>query len=196
MLIRTLKKSAVLRALLYGAGSGLVGVLLFILLLRLPAETGGELVATVKEPASQQEQYYAQQYGVYSTMEGAAAFMATAPSLNKAAVVQVGEQYFIWGRVALKKAEEKQQTVPSSFDKAFTFESSCPQQAFFELPLLLKDDKWLKNNFTEQASQAALPEDWAALIPEVQKLSSDVDVIRLHVMNHYYTQVDCLKITF
>ena len=198
MLVRTLKKSAVLRALLYGALSGMVGVMLFILLLKLPAETGGELVPTnnQQEQTSQQEQFYARQYGVYSTMEGAAAFIGTAPSLNKAAIVQVAEQYFIWGSVAREKAADAKQTVPSSFYKAFTLESSCPQQPFLQLPSTLKDDKWLKNFFEGDAKEESLPEDWATLIPEVQKLSDDVEVIRLHVLNHYYAQLDCLKITF
>lgn len=198
MLVRTLRKSAVLRALLYGALSGLVGVGLFILLLRLPVETEGELVPTTNptDQASEQEQFFARQYGVYSTEEGAAAFMATAPSLNKAAIVQVGEQYFIWGGVAREKIIDAKPTIPSSFYKAFTFESSCPQQPFLQLPSTLKDEKWLKNFFEGDAKQASLPEDWASLIPEVQKLSEDVDVMRLHILNHYYGQVDCLKITF
>lgn len=195
MLVRTLRKSAVLRALLYGALSGVFGVVLFILLLKMPTQfTEGELLQIDQQQAVEQVQFFARQYGVYSTQEGAAAFMATAPSLNKAAIVQVGEQYFIWGSVARARIEGKP-TVPSSFSKAFLLESSCPQQAFLQLPHTLQDDKWLKNNF-ETEERAMLPEDWTALIPEVQKLSEDTDVVRLHVLNHYYAQVDCLKITF
>ncbi|MER1985995.1 MAG: translation initiation factor 2 [Solibacillus sp.] len=201
MLVRTLKKSAVLRALLYGALSGMVGVALFILLLKLPTETDGELLPTnnqsnQSDQTGQQEQFYARQYGVYSTMEGAAAFIGTAPSLNKAAIIQVEEQYFIWGSVAREKAMDAKPTIPSSFYKTFTLESSCPQQPLLQLPSTLKDEKWLKNLFEGDAKEASVPEDWMALIPEVQKLSDDVDVIRLHVLNHYYAQLDCLKITF
>ena len=80
MLVRTLRKSAVLRALLYGALSGIVGVVLFILLLKVPTQvTDGELLPTTKEQKTdvEQAQFFARQYGVYSTKEGAADFMRT-----------------------------------------------------------------------------------------------------------------------
>ena len=82
------------------------------------------------------------------------------------------------------------------FYKTFTLESSCPQPEFLQLPSTLHDERWLKNLFEDGEERTALPEDWATLIPEVQKLSEDVNIIRLHVLNHYYAQIDCLKITF
>lgn len=200
MFVRTFRKSAVIRAIIYGALSGVIGVAVFILLLKWPTNTtDGELLSTdsqQEEKEVQKELFYARQYGVFSTQEGASDFMSTAPMLNKAAIVHVDEQYFVWGVVALQKVEGTPPTIPASFYKGFTLESSCEQAGLLQLPAVLKDERWLNYSFEQEKEMATLPEDWTTLIPEVMKLSDDLDVVRLHVLNHYYEQLNCLKITF
>lgn len=200
MFVRTFRKSAVIRAIVYGALCGVVGVGVFVMLLKFPTvTTEGELLpidVQQEEEVLQQETFYARQFGVFSTQEGAVSFLSTAPLLNKAAIVRVDEQHFVWGNVSRGKQENAAPTIPASFYKSFMLASSCPQAGLAQLPALLHDEKWLNNSFEEGEEMVTLPEDWVTLIPEVMKLSDDLDVVRLHVLNHYYEQLDCLKITF
>lgn len=196
--MRSMQKNAVLKAIIYGASTGLIAVLIFIAVLRMPVQDGGTLLAVDGEEEMvdvQQEQYYAQQHGVYSTEEGATAFVAGHPFLNKSAIVKVDEQFFIWSKVSNKKAELVP-TVPASFYKTFTLSSSCPQPGLNELPSILKNEKWLNISFVQDEATKNLPNGWELLIPEVAKLSNDVDVVRLHVLNQYLGENTCLKISF
>ncbi|MEK4230153.1 translation initiation factor 2 [Solibacillus sp. FSL H8-0538] len=201
LFIRSLRKSAVLRAMLYGTLSGIVGVILFVVLLKLPVATdSGELIPVDEQNnvsvTEEKELFYASQHGVFSSFEGATEFMAGFPTLNKAAVVEVEGQYFVWSKIASIKEDAIAVTVPASFSKSFTFISSCPEPSLQKLPSILKNEKWLNNSFDKTEDMTALPEGWESLITEVAKLSKDTKVTRLHALTHYYEQLECLKIAF
>jgi len=203
LFIRSFRKSAVIRAMVYGTLTGVIGVLLFIFVLQFPPAStsdNGDVIAVNEQNSAgddaQKEQFYAQQHGVFSTHDGATQFIAGYPMLNKASIVKVDEQYFVWSKVVNDKNEVITPTVPASFHKAFTLTSSCPQTELQQLPSVLKNEKWLNNSFEEQQEMAVLPEGWEGLVVEVSKLSTDLGVVRLHALSHYYEQLECLKITF
>lgn len=208
-IIRTLKKNAVAQAVFYGVLTGLLGVIAFVIILKLPQEPvepgeQGEVISTsqqqqqteVNEKDSVKQQFFALQHGVYSSFESAEQFLASFPTLNKAAIVRVGDQFFVWSKIDSEKVEGATQTVPSSFYKPIVLSSSCPKYAEKQLPKTLKDTKWLTLDRVASEQQTDLPEDWGVILPEIQKLSENTSVIRLHALINYYERLDCVKIDF
>lgn len=199
-IIRTLQKNAVLRAMFYGTLTGLISVILFIAILRTSPTSTKEMIAVSEQPENDvtavSETFYAMQHGVFSSEESAAQFMAGFPQLNIAAIIEVDDYYFVWSKFGLTKESVTANTNPSSFSKAITFSSSCPEKTLQQLPHTLKNEKWLKFSFEEGQTFEELPEGWELLIPQLTKLSSDTDIIRLQAFNHYYSQLDCLKVQF
>lgn len=157
---------------------------------------------TVVETTSQQEQeeivqvFYALQHGVFSSSDSAAQFVASFPTLNKSAIVEIEGQYFVWSRLDIEKVDTALTVVPSAFYKKLTFHSSCPNPAQLQLPKTLKDTKWLTLQGIDQADATAVPEDWVKRAEEVLKLTTNPNVIRLHLAKNYFEQLDCLKVTF
>ncbi|ATP41277.1 translation initiation factor 2 [Solibacillus sp. R5-41] len=201
---RTFKKNAVVQAVVYGALTGLIGVIAFVIILQLPKEPieQGEVISTSQQPTEVNEkgpvkqQFFALQHGVYSSFDSAAQFLASFPTLNKASIVRVGDQFFIWSKIDIEKVEGATQTVPSSFYKSITLSSSCPNHAENQLPKTLMDTKNLMLDSVTSEQQVNLPEDWSVILPEIQKLSGNTSVIRLHALINYYERLDCLKIDF
>ncbi|MEG0471802.1 MAG: translation initiation factor 2 [Solibacillus sp.] len=204
---RTFKKNAVVQAIVYGALTGLIGVIAFVIILQLPKEPVEqegqvEVISTSQQPTDVnekdlvQQQFFALQHGVYSSFDSATQFLASFPTLNKASIVRVGDQFFVWSKIDNEKVEGATQTIPSSFYKAITLSSSCPNQAEKQLPKTLMDTKWLTLDSVTGEQQVNLPDDWSVILPEIQKLSGNTSVIRLHALINYYERLDCIKIDF
>ncbi|MEK4426402.1 translation initiation factor 2 [Solibacillus sp. FSL K6-1523] len=207
-IIRTLKKNSVAQAVFYGVLTGLLGVIAFIIILKLPQEPvepggQGEVISTSQQQETEvnekdlvKQQFFALQHGVFSSFESAEQFLASYSTLNKAAIVRIGDQFFVWSKIDNEKVEGATQTEPSSFYKPFVLSSSCPNQAEKQLPKTLMDTKLLTLDRVTSEQQVDLPEDWSTILPEIQKLSENVSVIRLHALINYYELVDCVKIDF
>ncbi|AWE08179.1 translation initiation factor 2 [Lysinibacillus sp. 2017] len=201
-IFRTIKNNSVIQAVFFGSLTGLVGVFAFILLLQLPTqEQQEELVPTSQIPVEQEkvsQAFYALQFGVFSNFDSAAQFLSSYPALNKSAIFEVDGSYYVWSQLDLEKVAGANVTTPNSFYKQMTLTSSCPKHAELQLPSLLKDEKW----FTGQAlavnedTKNVVPDNWNQQILEIQKLSTNVGVIRLHLLMNYYEHLDCLKVTF
>ena len=200
--IKLIKNNAVIRAMLIGAFTGFLGVILFILILQMPQKKENDEVITTSQTQTPNEQesiaqaFLALQHGVFSNFDSAAQFLASYPTLNKAAIVEVNDQYFVWSRIDIEKVESALATVPSAFYKKITLESSCPKNAELQLPKTLKDTKWLTVQAADELEGGVVPEDWLTRVLEIQKLSTNPSVIRLHMFLNYYERLDCLKITF
>lgn len=205
---RKFKKNAVAQAVIYGVITGIIGVIAFVLILNLPKEpdSQGEIITTSQQPTVDKEketksdqvsqQFFALQHGVFSSFESAEQFLAPYPTLKNAAIVRVGDQFFIWSKIDTEKVEGATQTIPSSFYKAITVSSSCPNPAEQQLPQTLKDPKWLTLKEVSADQKAKLPADWGTIIPGIQKLSENNSVIRLHALINYFERLNCLKINF
>lgn len=207
-IIRTLKKNSVAQAVFYGVLTGLLGVIAFVIILNLPQEPvepggQGEVISTSQQQQTEanekdliKQQFFALQHGVYSSFESAEQFLVAYPTLNKAAIVRVGDQFFVWSKIDNEKVEGATQTVPSSFYKPIILSSSCPNQAEKQLPKTLMDSKLLTLDRVTSEQQVDLPEDWGTQLPEIQKLSENTSIIRLHALINYYERLDCVKIEF
>lgn len=198
-ILRTIKTNSIFQAMLIGSLTGLVGVGIFIMILQLPAEeVSDEVVPTTQivneEPITQS--FYALQYGVFTTFEGAAQFLSTYPTLNKAAIIKVDESYYIWSQLDREKIDGATVTTPQSFYKHVTVTSACQKTIENQIPSLLKDEKWLNGQALAEGDKQELPEEWLEQIAEIQKLSSNVGVVRLHLLINYYESLNCLKVTF
>ena len=196
----------VIRAAVLGMFIGLAGVGIFALLL-INASTlqdgsmtetdevpGGEVVEVNTLP-QQTVHFYANQYGAFTTLNSATEFMAAYPTLNKALAIQVEDKFYVWSMVSLEKVSVEGE--PSSFAKSFQlYSEACPQNAIANIPVYLQDDNKLKNNFEQSTNEDQLPEGWSTFIDSITPLSSDINVIRLHVLAHFLEQQSCLKIKF
>ena len=196
----------VIRAAVLGMFIGLAGVGIFALLL-INASTlqdgpmtatdevpGGEVVEVNTLP-QQTVHFYANQYGAFTTLNSATEFMATYPTLNKALAIQVEDKFYVWSMVSLEKVSVEGE--PSSFAKSFQlYSEACPQNSIANIPVYLQDDNKLKNNFEPSTNEDQLPEGWTTFIDSITPLSSDINVIRLHVLAHFLEQQSCLKIKF
>ena len=199
--MKKLKNNAVIQAMFVGSLTGIIGVLLLIVFLKIPVQQqqkqDGEAIAVQTEAQQEVVQvFYALQHGVFSSFDSAAQFMGSSPTLNKAAIINVDSQYFVWSRLDIEKVDSALTVVPSAFYKKVTLHSSCPTPAQLQLPKTLKDTKWLTLQAGTTADTTLVPEDWIERAEEVLKLSTNPNVIRLHLTKNYFEQVECLKITF
>lgn len=199
--MKALKNNAIFQAMFIGSLTGLAGVLAFVFILQLPTteKEVAETIPTVQTTEEQQQvkqQYFALQHGVFSNFDSAAQFLATYPTLNKAAVVKVDEQYFVWSRLDTTKVDAALALIPSGFYKSITIASSCPNNAELQLPITLKDTKMFTGQQIDSIDEQLVPTDWIGLASEVSKLSTNPNIIRLHMFLNYYERLDCLKVTF
>ena len=199
-ILRNIKSNSIFQAMLIGSLTGLVGVGIFILILQFPTEqvSEEEIVPTTQmvteEPVTQT--FYALQFGVFSTFDGAAQYLSAYPTLNKAAIVEVDGSYYIWSQLDREKVDGATLTTPQSFYKQVTVASACQNAAENKIPSLLKDEKWLNGQAVVEADKQGLPADWLTKIDEIQKLSTNVGVVRLHLLINYYEGLNCMKLTF
>ena len=199
-ILRNIKSNSIFQAMIIGSLTGLVGVGIFIMILQLPTEVSKEEIVPTTQMVSEepvtQASFYALQFGVFSTFDGAAQFLSSYPTLNKAAIIEVDGSYYIWSQLDREKVDGATVTTPESFYKQVTLTSACKNAVENQIPNLLKDEKWLNGQIIVEADKQGLPDDWLTQIAEIQKLSSNVGVVRLHLLINYYESLDCLKFTF
>lgn len=197
---RKITSKSIIRACIFGTLFGLCGVGLFAMLL-LSANKEQEDVAenekqtVVNATKNESTLFYASQHGAFTTKEGAQQLVAAHPTLNKSAIVEVEGKYYVWSKITTEKVKEE--TIPSSFSKAFTISSNaCPSKAIALVPLHLKDEHALKIYFEPNDGIKDLPKDWESFMQSIATLSEDVNVIRLQTLYYYLTENECLKIEF
>ena len=196
----------VIRAAVLGMFIGLAGVGIFALLLinastlqdgtmTTTEEVPDEEIVEVSTQPQQTVNFYANQYGAFTTLNSATEFMAAYPTLNKALAIQVEDKFYVWSTVSLEKITVEGE--PTSFAKSFQlYSEGCPKNSIANIPVFLKDDNNLKNNFEQSTNQDQLPQEWTTFLDSITSLSSDINVIRLHVLAHFLEQQSCLKIKF
>lgn len=200
----------IIQAAIIGSATGIVGVLLFILILNsmnskfINEQLNGEMIPVASQNEGNTilaegtyEQFYANQHGVFSSFEAAMEFVAEYPTLNTSAVVKVGDSFYVWSSVASTKESVKISENPKSFVKPFKLSGeSCSKQELKNLPSLLKSNDPSKFNFDGEESPENLPPDWQKISFALSSLSNDLAVIRMHLLAHYFSENKCLKIEF
>lgn len=208
------RKKEVVRASLLGLCTGIVGVLFFIILLnsmdsnvdRNKIDDGKKVTTSTsteqKETKSNlqeetSEQFFANQHGVFSSFDAASEFVSNYASLNTSAIVEIDKNYYVWSQVAPTKEEIKKVDEPPSFVKLFKLSSAaCKKKELQELPNILKSNDKSKFYFEDKKPKAQYPSDWQTVTVALTNLSKDLSVVRMHLLAHYYSKNDCLKIEF
>lgn len=206
-----ISRREIIRAALLGSFTGLVGVLLFILLLNsMDSQSANSSDDQLIPVSSQQtnktektvddgfsEQFYAHQHGVFSSFDAATEFVYGYASLNTSAVVEIDGQYYVWSKVSTTKEESGKIEDPASFIKPFRFSgNACEKPELKNIPSLLKSNDRSKFYFEGEDVSENLPPDWQTITVALSSISSDLSVVRMHLLAHYFTENDCLKIEF
>lgn len=196
---RMITRTQALKAIGIGSFIGAAGVFLFLFLFWLVTKqempAADEEAVPVQQFEGEQTVYYATQFGTFSSLQGAEQFKGQFPALNKALIVEVDGQFYIWSRVMLMPKEEV--TLPNSFNKTlYVVAESCREESFAQLGRNIKNEELLKSQNAQMTNGVLLPADFEQVKAQIHKLSTEADVIRLYVLQHYMTQNDCLKIRF
>lgn len=140
---------------------------------------------------------FAKQHGMFTTPAAAAKFMTEDPSLATAAIIQSGEQYFVWSAVGLTEAEISEGDEEGTFSKKFVADASMCEvvnakklQSVFAATELAK----IKSSDSEKGDEKT--EDLERNIASITAFTDDLRVIRLHLLSHYSYTKDCVKISF
>ena len=72
----------------------------------------------------------------------------------------------------------------------------CKEEAIAQLGQNIKNEELLKSQNAQLPNGVLLPKDFEQVKAQVHRLSTDADLIRLYVLQHYVAQNDCLKIQF
>ena len=132
-ILRNIKSNSIIQAMIIGSLTGLVGVGIFIMILQLPTEVSEEEIVPTTQMVSEepvtQASFYALQFGVFSTFDGAAQYLSSYPTLNKAAIIEVDGSYYIWSQLDREKVDGATVTTPQSFYKHVTLTSACKNAA-------------------------------------------------------------------
>lgn len=187
---------------------GVVGVLLFGFILNLANDKQVETAKEdVTEPAKEEDKvevaadaklsFKARQYGMFSTKESAVSFMATQPTLEKASIVQVGNQFFIWSDLFVNDVSSGQTDVLPSFIKnLYVSTKGCEDPKVKKIINTLQEDNISKNYFDSIAKKEDYPDDLTSIVQAISTFSEVSSIMRLHVFSHYLDQNRCVELSF
>lgn len=170
-----------------------------------PAKNSGETTPTSgpgTEPHAEPPlKLFAKQHGVFSTAASAALFISEDPALSKAAVIEAGGQFYVWSSVGLDGNEFEVSEAEGTFRKPFNADtSSCSAAGAGKLRKALSETalseiKTLTVAGTDGSEDEKLAE-FRKYILAVTAFTSDLPVIRLHLLSHYTHKDGCVKIGF
>lgn len=156
-----------------------------------PAETAGEKPLPL----------FAKQHGAFTTAEAATLFMAEDPSLAKAAVIHAGDNYFVWSAVGVTAEEIETSDYEGTYRKNFSANtSSCGAIGAGKLREVLAETEigQIKNLKAPQdgANDAEKTQDFYKTMSVITAFTTDMRIIRLHLLAHYSSTNNCVKFVF
>lgn len=193
-------RNQALKAIGIGGGIGLIGVFSFLFVfwfLTKDMEEGElqDVKIPVQTVEGEEASFFATQYAAFSTFDGADQFKNGFPTLNKALIVEVDGQFYVWDRLTLSPM--KAETSPASFNKSiFVSTHNCEDGAIAQLPNHLKNEALLNSQNDETVKGIVLPSDFSEVKAQAQRISDDVNIIRLYILFHYLKNEACTKIQF
>lgn len=209
-------KWAVVVAMMQGVFLGItaVGIIAFFLIGmngKFPSQVSNEKITTsgpVKTPDIEQKEgsgetlsFFAKQHGVFSSSEAAATFIANDPSLSKAAIIKANEQFYVWSAVGMKSSEIEVSEYEGTFRKPFQVRTdSCTSSEITKLVNVLTEVDITKIKSLASSESASKTEGQASEFSKnmaaITAFTSDLRIIRLHLLSHYSNTESCLKIEF
>ncbi|TQR19195.1 hypothetical protein [Psychrobacillus vulpis] len=206
-------RNKVILAGMQGLVIGVVGVLLFGFILnysndkkveeqvstpteeeKVDKDDKGEKVEVTADAALP---FKAKQYGLFTTKESAVAFMSEQPSLEKAGIVSVDNQFYVWSQLYVNDVGTVgTEALPTFIKPMFVSTKSCEDKKLKNLMNLLQEEKLSKNYFESIAKKEEYPDDLMNIVAAITSFSDESSVIRLHLFTHYLEQNECLKLSF
>ncbi|WP_144513961.1 hypothetical protein [Bacillus sp. FJAT-22090] len=191
---------------------GVVGVLLFGFILnfandkKIETAKEDEKVTTQKKEEEKKIEaaadgllsFHVKQYGMFSSKESAVSFMATQPTLEKAGIVKVENQFFVWSDLFMNDVPATGQTeaLPSFTKNLFVSTKGCEDPKVKKIINILQEDNLSKNFFDSIAKKEDYPDDLMTIIQAVSTFSDVSSVMRLHVFSHYLEKNPCIELSF
>lgn len=164
--------------------------------------TGGPAPVETTAPAEEQPiRMYAKQHGAFSTSEAAASFIAEQPALAKAAIIQAGNQFYVWSAIGLKEGEIEASEAEGTYRKAFTVgTAACQSIGASQLKTALAETDIAKIKTLASAEKGAKEDEkakeFAQNITAITAFTDDLRIVRLHLLSHYSRSDKCAKISF
>ena len=207
-------RKKVILAGVQGLVIGIVGVLLFGLILNLSNDKKDEKEEVAATPTEQTEKekeddktvevsaeatlpFKAKQYGLFSSKESAVAFMSEQPSLQKAGIVGVDGQFYIWSELYVNDVSSSQvDTIPTFIKPLFVSTKGCEDPKVQNMINILQEEKISKTFFDAIVNKENYPDDLATIVNAVTAFSDSTAALRLHLFTHYVEQNPCVKLSF
>lgn len=199
------EKQFLLAAVIHGVIIGAAGVLLFFFLLQVVEEkvgdSNGETLSVDSQKSASVEnkpvKFYAMQYGVYSSSQAASDFLAAHPEFENVSIIRADKQFYLWGAISNSEKKIKSIVTKDSFVKPFVLNgAACEEKGVKIIPQLLAVDKVAKLNISDSKSGQATPVDWKTAVTTATKVSKELEIVKLMILEHYVSQNDCLQIKF
>ncbi|WP_301108356.1 hypothetical protein [Sporosarcina sp.] len=207
---RSYSKFTVIRAMIQGVGIGLVAILVIGLTI---FSTGGkeatpDKTVTTSGPSKDSAEetkaadgdaitMFVKQHGVFSSKESATDFAAANPSLANTSIVQVNDQFYIWGAVWLTESQVVLKEGEDAFKKKIQLApGTCKSADIKQVEKALLADDLSKIDLSKEGKEAKKESDLEKKITAISAFTKDSSIARLHVLAHYTSQDSCFKIQF
>lgn len=144
---------------------------------------------------------FAKQHGVFSSVESAKEFISQDANLTKAAILQIQGQFYVWSGVGLQEDEIEVSEYEMTFRKPFFADTSaCSTVGAGKLRSVLSETELSKIKvLTTVAEGEADNEEMADFRKDLVGLTfftSDLRIIRLHLLSQYSHKEGCVNIKF
>ena len=204
-------RKKVILAGIQGLIIGVVGVLLFGLLLNLANDKKAESEETeITKPKDEDKKvevtgkveekslpFQAKQYGMFTSKESALAFIGSQPSLAKASIFQVENQFFVWSDLYVTTIPTQEAEVLPTFIKSlYVSTDSCNDPKVIKVMKLIQQENLSKKFFESIEKKEDYPDDLMEIVQAISAFSEVPSVMRSHIFSHYVATNNCLKLNF
>ncbi|MEK3981061.1 hypothetical protein MKY37_18795 [Psychrobacillus sp. FSL K6-2836] len=204
-------RKKVILAGIQGLIIGVVGVLLFGLILNLAndkkAESEEAEITTPKDESEKVEvtgeveekplPFQAKQYGMFTSKESAMAFIGSQPSLAKSSIFQVDNQFFVWSDLYVTTIPTQEAEVLPTFIKSlYVSTKGCEDPKVIKVMELIQQENLTKNFFDSLDKKEEYPDDLMQIVQAISAFSDVPSVMRSHIFSHYVATNNCLKLSF
>lgn len=144
---------------------------------------------------------FAKQHGVFSSVQSAKDFIAQDVSLAKAAVLQIEGQFYVWSEVGIQEDEIEVSDYEMTFRKPFFVDaSSCSNVGAGKLRSVLSETELSKIKVLTTAAEGEVEDEKTAEFRKnilgLTAFTSDLRIVRLHLISNYSNKGGCAKINF
>ncbi|WP_153732676.1 hypothetical protein [Sporosarcina obsidiansis] len=208
---RSYSKFTVIRAMVQGVVIGLAAVLVIGLTIYTTGGKDADPSKTVATSGPKTEEkddqaaiddgsvlaMFVKQYGVFSSKDTATDFVASNPSLANTAILQVSDQFYVWGAVWLKESQVVLKEGEDAFKKKIRVTpGTCKTADVNDVKKALLAEDLSKIELSKDKKDAKKESDLQKKLTAITAFTKDSSIARLHLLAHYSGQDPCFKIQF